>query len=55
MKESPHMVVEVVLEFDMPKNNFTDEQKKMLEAAALNSQVGKSLNAELKQTLIFNY
>lgn len=55
MKENPHMVTEVIIEFDLPKNNFTDEQKKMLEAAARNSQVGRSLNADLKQTLIFNY
>ncbi len=41
--------------FDMPKNNFTDEQKKMLETSALNSQVGRSLDADLKQTVIFNY
>lgn len=55
MKENPHMVAEVVIEFDMPKNNFTDEQKKMLETAALNSQVGKSLHTDFKQTVIFNY
>ena len=55
MKENPHMVAEVVIEFDMPKNNFTDEQKKMLETAALNSQVGRSLSNDLKQTVIFNY
>ena len=55
MKESPHMVTEMIIEFDMPKNNFTTEQKKMLEAAVHNSQVGKSLNAELKQTITFNY
>jgi putative redox protein len=55
MKESPHMVAEIVIEFDMPKNNFTDEQKKLLETAARNSQVGRSLNNDLKQTVIFNY
>ena len=55
MKEKPHMIAEVIIEFDMPKNNFTDEQKKMLEVAAYNSQVGKSLSADLKQTVIFNY
>jgi putative redox protein len=55
MRENPHMVAEVVIEFDMPKNNFTDEQKKMLETSALNSQVGRSLHADLKQTVIFNY
>jgi len=55
MKESPHMVAEIIVEFDMPKNNFTSEQKKMLETAANSSQVAKSLNDGLKQTLIFNY
>jgi uncharacterized OsmC-like protein len=55
MKQNPHMVSEVVIEFDMPKNSFTYEQKKMLETSALNSQVGRSLHADLKQTLIFNY
>ena len=55
MKQNPHMVAEVVIEFDMPKNSFTDEQKKKLETTALNSQVGRSLHADLKQTLIFNY
>jgi len=55
MKQNPHSVAELVIEFDMPKNNYTDEQKQALEAAARNSQVSKSLNDDLKQTLIFNY
>jgi len=48
-------VSEVIVEFDLPKNNFTVEQKKILETAALNSQVAKSLNTDLKQTVTFNY
>ena len=55
MKENPHMVTELIIEFDMPKHNFTDEQKKMLETAARNSQVARSVSTDLKQTLIFNY
>ena len=55
MKENPHSVSEVIVEFDLPKNNFTVEQKKILETAALNSQVAKSLNTDLKQTVTFNY
>ena len=55
MKENPHSVAEVIIEFDLPKNNFTVEQKKILEAAALNSQVAKSVNTDLKQTVTFNY
>jgi hypothetical protein len=55
MKENPHSVAEVIFEFDLPKNNFTVEQKKIIENAALNSQVAKSLNTDLKQTVTFNY
>ncbi len=55
MKENPHSVDEVIIEFDLPKNNFTVEQKKIIENAALNSQVAKSLNTDLKQTVTFNY
>ena|SRR5665213_914048 len=55
MRQNPHSVAELTIEFDMPKNNFTDEQKKLLEDAARNSQVSKSLNEDMKQTLIFNY
>ncbi len=55
MRQNPHSVAEIVVEFDMPKNNYSDVQKQALEAAARNSQVSKSLNDDLKQTLIFNY
>jgi len=55
MRQNPHSVAELLIEFDMPKNNYTDEQKQALEAGARNSQVSKSLNDDLKQTLIFNY
>jgi putative redox protein len=55
MKENPHSVAAIVIEFDMPSNNYSDEQKKLLEAAARNSQVGKGVHPDLEQTLIFNY
>ena len=55
MIDTPHMVSEVIIEFDMPKNNFTDEQKKTLETSAYNSQVGRSVHPNLKQTVVFNY
>ena len=32
-----------------------DSVEKILEAAALNSQVAKSVNTDLKQTVTFNY
>jgi len=55
MNDKPEMVAEIIMEFDMPKNNFTDEQKKILEASARNSQVGRSVSTTMKQTLIFHY
>jgi putative redox protein len=55
MRDSPHSVQEIIIEFEIPGKKFTDKQKRLLEAAAHNSQVGKSLNNDLKQTLIFRY
>lgn len=55
MEANPRRVGEIVVEFTMPKNNFTDKEKELLEHAAHTCQVAKSLSAELKQTIIFNY
>jgi len=52
---SPGNLSGLVIEFEMPKNGFTDDQRKRLEGAVRNSLVGKVLSTELKQTLIFNY
>jgi putative redox protein len=55
MNLNPHMVSEIVIEFDMPKKNYSAEQKEILESSVRNSQVGRSLNDTLKLTLVFNY
>lgn len=55
MAQNPRRVAEVVIDFEMPKNNFTEEQKKSLEEAALNCPVAKSIHPELIQTINFNY
>jgi putative redox protein len=55
MEANPRRVGEIVVEFTMPKNNFTDKEKELLEHAAHTCPVAKSLSAELKQTIIFNY
>jgi len=55
LQQSPTMVTEISIEFNMPKNNFSDEQKKKLESAANNSQVGRSLSPDLKLSVNFNY
>jgi uncharacterized OsmC-like protein len=55
MEANPRRVGEIVVEFTMPKNNYTDKEKAILEHAAITCPVAKSLSAELKQTVVFNY
>jgi putative redox protein len=55
MEANPRRVGEIVVEFTMPKNNYTDKEKALLENTAHTCPVAKSLSAELKQTIIFNY
>ena len=55
MEANPRRVGEVEVILNMPKGNFTPEQKKMLETAALNCPVAKSLHPDLKQTVTFNW
>jgi putative redox protein len=55
MAENPRRVGEVIVGFDLPKNNFSEKEKAIIENAARTCPVAKSLNAELNQTFIFNY
>jgi putative redox protein len=55
MESNPRRVSEIVVEFEMPKNNYSDENKALLERTARACPVAKSLSAELKQTILFNY
>lgn len=55
MEANPRRVGEIVVEFNMPKNNYSDKEKVILEHAAITCPVAKSLSAELKQTVVFNY
>lgn len=55
MEANPRRVGEIIVEFTMPKNSYTDKEKELLEHAAHTCPVAKSLSSELKQTIIFNY
>ena len=55
MLSDPRRVSEIIVEFTMPKNNYSDKEKNLLEHAAHTCPVAKSLSSELKQTVIFNY
>ncbi|HEX8516153.1 MAG TPA: OsmC family protein [Bacteroidia bacterium] len=55
MASDPRRVIEIIVEFTMPPGKYSDQQKQLLENAARTCPVAKSLNTELKQTIIFNY
>jgi putative redox protein len=55
MVSDPRRVGEIIVEFTMPKNNYSDKDKTLLEHAAFTCPVAKSLSQEIKQTVIFNY
>ncbi len=55
MAAEPRRVGEIIVEFRMPENNYSDKEKNLLEHAAHTCPVAKSLSADLKQTVIFNY
>jgi putative redox protein len=55
MEANPRRVGEIVVEFTMPKRNYSSKEKELLENAAHTCPVAKSLSSELKQTVIFNY
>jgi uncharacterized OsmC-like protein len=55
MEANPRRVGEIIVEFHMPKNNYSDKDKQLLENAARTCPVAQSLKAELKQTVVFNY
>ena len=55
MEANPRRVGEIIVEFTMPKNNYSDKDRQLLENAAHTCPVAESLSANLKQTVIFNY
>lgn len=53
MAANPRRIAEIVVDLFFPANNYTEEQKKMIEIAALHCPVAKSLHPELVQTVKF--
>lgn len=53
MAANPRRIAEIVVDLYLPANNYTEEQKKMIETAALHCPVAKSLHPELVQTVKF--
>jgi uncharacterized OsmC-like protein len=55
MASDPRRVAEVKINMDLSAGNYTDEQKEILEKAALNCPVAQSVHPDLKQDVNFKY
>lgn len=55
MASDPRRVSEVKVEFDMPNRPFSEKEKVILQRAAVNCPVAKSLHTDLIQAVAFNY
>ncbi len=51
MAANPRRIASIIVKVIMPKNNYTEEEKRFLEHTARTCPVAKSLSADLIQTL----
>ncbi|MBK3518686.1 OsmC family protein [Carboxylicivirga marina] len=55
MAENPRRVAEVIIEFNFPQNDYSQEEKELIESVAGTSPVPLSVHPDLKQTIKFNW
>ncbi|MCF8370712.1 MAG: OsmC family protein [Bacteroidales bacterium] len=55
MASNPRRVKEIKIEFDFPKNNYSDKEKKFIEHAAKTCPSSLSLHPDLIQSIGFNF
>lgn len=55
MADNPRRVAEIILEFDLPKKDYTEKERKIVEHAALTCPVMLSLSPDVKKDMRFNY
>jgi putative redox protein len=55
MAANPRRIAQVLLQFTLPPNNFTEKERDLLEQAARTCPVALSLHPDLKQTITFQY
>jgi len=55
MASNPRRVSEIIVEVNMPKANYSDKEKKLLENAAITCPVAKSLHPDIKQEIVFTW
>ena len=54
MGTDPRRITEIKIDFYFPEN-FSEDERKLLEKSALNCPVAKSLSSDLKQNIEFHY
>lgn len=55
MASDPRRVGEIRIELDLPPNNYTDRQKKIIEKIAFTCPVYLSLHPDLKKDIVLNF
>ena len=55
MASDPRRVSEVVVEFNFPDKEYTDDEKKIIESVAGTSPVPLSVHLDMKQTIKMNW
>ncbi|MCX6286348.1 MAG: OsmC family protein [Bacteroidetes bacterium] len=55
MADNPRRIGEIIVELTFPLNNYTDQQKRVIEHITKNCPVALSLHPDLKQTVRINY
>jgi len=55
MGSNPRKISEIILKFNFPNNNYTQSQKDFFKYVSETCPVAKSLNSDIKQTVIFEY
>ena len=55
MTQNPRRVGELILDIYLPPNNYTDREKRIIEATAATCPVGQSLHPEVKKEITWHY
>lgn len=55
MTDNPRRISEIQIVVQVPHSNFSEEEKKMLENAAITCPVAKSLHPDIRQVIQFKY
>ena len=55
MTINPRRISKIEITFTIPERNFTSDEKMLLERAALNCPVAKSIHPDIKQEITFSY